>query len=103
MKTIELIYDRGCPHVEDARAALQRALGDLDLPLEWQEWDREAPEAPPHARNYGSPTVLVDGRDVSGGGAETASNCCRVYHEAGRLQWAPSMELIRAALREARA
>ncbi len=99
MKTIELIIDRDCPNVVDARAALRRALAELELPLEWQEWDRESPDAPAHARNYGSPTVLVDGRDVAGDNTEGDANCCRVYAQAdGRFRGAPPADLIRAAL-----
>ncbi len=99
MKTIELIIDRDCPNVVDARAELRRALAELALPLEWQEWDRENPDAPAHARNYGSPPVLVDGRDVAGDNTEGDANCCRVYAQAdGRLCGAPSADLIRAAL-----
>ncbi len=99
MKTIELITDRDCPNVVDARAELRRALAELALPLEWQEWDRESPDAPAHARNYGSPTVLVDGRDVAGDNTEGDANCCRVYVQAdGRFSGVPSADLIRAAL-----
>ena len=99
MKTIELIIDRDCPNVVDARVELRRALADLALPLEWQEWDRENPDAPAHARHYGSPTVLVDGRDVAGDNTEADANCCRVYAQAdGRFRGAPSADMIRAAL-----
>ncbi len=99
MKTIELIIDRDGPNVVDARAALRRALAELELPLEWQEWDRESPDAPAHARKYGSPTVLVDGRDVAGDDTEGDANCCRVYAQAdGRFRGAPSADMIRAAL-----
>jgi len=99
MKTIELIIDRGCPNVEAARAELRRALSDLELPLRWQEWDRESTEAPAHARKYGSPTVLVNGRDVVGDGTEADANSCRVYldHD-GRIRGAPSAKEIRDAL-----
>ncbi len=99
MKTIELIIDRDCPNVDGARAELRRALAELELPLEWQEWDRESPDAPAHARKYGSPTVLVDGRDVAGDNTEADANCCRVYVQAdGRFRGAPSADMIRAAL-----
>ncbi len=99
MKTIELIIDRDCPNVVDARAALRRALAELELPLEWQEWDRESPDAPAHARNYGSPTVLVNGRDVAGDNTEGDANCCRVYMQNDDgFRGAPSADMIRAAL-----
>ncbi len=99
MKTVELITDRDCPNVEEARTQLRRALAALDLPVEWQEWDRASPDAPPHALRYGSPTVLVNGRDVAGDGSEADANCCRVYIEAdGGLRGTPSAETIKAAL-----
>ncbi len=99
MKTIELIIDRDCPNVDGERAELRRSLAELELPWEWQEWDRESPDAPAHARNYGSPTVLVDGRDVAGDNTEADANCCRVYVQAdGRFRGAPSADMIRAAL-----
>ena len=99
MKTVELIVDQGCPNVEAARVELRSALSDLELPLRWQEWDRESTEAPAYARQYGSPTVLVDGRDVVGDGTEADANCCRVYADReGRIRGTPSAEEIRDAL-----
>ncbi|HKJ93361.1 MAG TPA: glutathione S-transferase N-terminal domain-containing protein [Longimicrobiales bacterium] len=88
---IELIYFEGCPNVERARANLRTALdaAGLDAPVE--EWDRDAPEAPAYARGYPSPTVLVDGRDVSGDAGESDSASCRVLG-------APGVDDILAAL-----
>ena len=40
MPTIEFIYDRDCPNVEGARAALRDALLALMRTPTWQEWDR---------------------------------------------------------------
>ncbi len=99
MKTVELITDPDCPNVEATRTQLRRALAALDLPVEWEEWDRASPDAPAHALRYGSPTVLVNGRDVVGDGTEADANCCRVYTDAdGGLQGTPSVEAIKAAL-----
>ncbi|MCZ7684627.1 MAG: hypothetical protein M5U28_39980 [Sandaracinaceae bacterium] len=67
MPTLELVYDRGCPHVEAARASLERACEQAGLPPRWTEHSSD--DAPPHARGYGSPTILVDGRDVAGAGS----------------------------------
>ena len=74
---VELIFDATCPHVEAARAQLREALTRAERPVTWTEWDREALNAPPHARRYASPTVLVNGRDVADGGtlAAGASGC----------------------------
>ena len=99
MQNIELVYDVDCPNVEGARAVLREALQEAGLDPEWIEWDREDPISPPHARMYGSPTVLVDGRDVSGEGGEANANCCRVYTAAdGNLRGVPSRESVLSAL-----
>ena len=93
--SVELIFDATCPHVEAARAQLREALGRAGRPAAWTEWDRAASDAPAHAQRYASPTVLVDGRDVSGGGTLVAggSGC--------RVGGAPSAQVILAALLEA--
>ena len=40
---IELVYFGGCPHVDDARSNLARALGVTDGPVPWTEWDLDHP------------------------------------------------------------
>lgn len=95
---VELITDRTCPHVQAARDQLRRALRMAGAPAEWQEWDRDDPEAPGRVRSFGSPTILVNGRDVAGADTEAAANCCRVYAEVDGLQGVPSVETILAAL-----
>ncbi len=99
-RRVELVYDNDCPNVDAARAQLRQALVEFRVPVEWQEWDRESADAPAYVKQYGSPTILIDGRDVAGTGTEAESNCCRVYAGAdGRLQGVPSVEEIQAALR----
>lgn len=75
MPTVEFIYDRDCPNVEVARENLRRAFVEAGLPSRCQEWDRADADAPAHARRWGSPTVLVNGRDVAGAVASEAANC----------------------------
>jgi len=102
MPNIELIIDAGCPNVEAARGVLRAALVAEGLAAEWTEWDREAEESPPYARDYGSPTILVDGRDVSGQGTESDANCCRVYASAdGSFRGVPEIEAVLSALKPA--
>lgn len=97
---VELIFFKGCPNVEDARAQLARAFAKLDAPPQWQEWDRDDPASPDHARAYGSPTILVDGSDVAGALPTEGADCCRLYATlAGRLTGVPSVERILKALR----
>lgn len=102
MPTVELIYDSGCPNIEAARQQLRRAFQELGQPPAWQEWDRRAPSSPAHARRYGSPTILVDGKDVSGASSSDGADCCRVYRsEHDSLQKVPSVESIISSLRNA--
>ncbi len=100
MATVELIYDVGCPNVRDARDALRRAFAQLGLPARWSEWDRADPASPAHVRGYGSPTILVGGRDVAGAREGEAPDCCRLYDDGeGGRRGAPPLERITAALR----
>lgn len=105
--SVELIYDRDCPNVLDARANLVKALATSGREERWTEWDRSAPDSPPHIRGYGSPTVLVDGKDAAGDspmpipqtGPDEGSPSCRLYRNgAGRASGIPSVEQIAAAL-----
>lgn len=86
-RTIDLVYFDGCPNAEAARASL-RAL----MPEEpWREWNLSSGKTPERFRRYGSPTVLVDGRDVTGESEGTAAMACRA-------DGAPSLDAIRKAL-----
>lgn len=98
MPTIELIYDRDCPNVPRARENLLHAFGQARLTPRWREWDRADAEAPEHVRAYGSPTVLVNGKDVAESNTADAA-CCRIYAGGeGKHEGAPPVALIAAAL-----
>lgn len=96
--TVELIYDRDCPHVGQTRANLMQALSQTHLPVKWVEREKSSPDSPEYVTRYGSPTVLVNGHDIAASN-EIAAPCCRLYYsESGRPCGAPGTELIRAAL-----
>jgi mercuric ion transport protein len=103
---VELVYDSDCPNVEHARRMIREALGVVGAPLVWHEWNRGAFDTPEALRRFGSPTVLVDGRDVARDGRGEISvdaNACRVYIDAaGFLCGAPSSRQIVAAITGAR-
>ncbi len=102
MPTIELIYDQGCPNVAKARAQLLRAFAAADMTPHWSEWQRGEPASPDYANDYGSPTILVAGRDVAGAAPAEGVSSCRIYADAsGEMQGVPSVELIASALRSA--
>jgi hypothetical protein len=91
--TIELIYFDGCPNAEGARVNLGEALGALGLAAEWREWEQGDPQAPLYVKRHGSPTVLVNGRDVTGATVGVGGAACRA-------DGAPSVDTISAALEE---
>jgi hypothetical protein len=99
MPLIELIYDADCPNVPEAREQLLEAFAMLDLPPRWQEWRSDDPKMPKHARGYGSPTILVDGQDLSETGQIDGTAGCRVYTTAEGLRGVPTVEEIVAAFR----
>lgn len=98
MSTIELLYATDCPNVGATRANLLKAVTAAGLPARWSELVIGDPDLPPHAKGYGSPTILVDRADVAGalpGGGKS----CRVYEDdGGVLVVAPPIGRIRAAL-----
>jgi hypothetical protein len=87
---VELVYFTGCPNVESARANLRAAFAAKGLPPEWREWDQMANDVPARVTQYGSPTVLVDDEDVSGGEQVTGMAC--------NSHGAPSVRQILGAL-----
>lgn len=101
MPRIELLWDDGCPHVNEARANLAASLRAVGIDTTWQEWRRDDPAAPPYAAEHGSPAILLDGRDVEEH-EPTSAACCRLYvGPDGHRSGAPSIESIISALRTA--
>ena len=76
-KTIDLVYFEGCPNVERARENMRAALREAGLQTDWAEWDLSSKATPERYRRHGSPTVLVDGEDVTGGAADAVAMACR--------------------------
>ena len=100
MANVELIYDGDCPNVANARANLLRAFAEAKHPARWVEWKRSDPASPPHVRGYGSPTVLVDGRDVAGVEPSGDVTCCRLYTSvSSESSGAPPVEILTSAMR----
>ena len=87
-KTIDLVYFEGCPNVERARENLRSALRKAGREIHWAEWDLSSETTPERYRRHGSPTVLVDGEDVTRGEADAVAMACRA-------DGAPSVATIR--------
>jgi len=98
---VELIYEQTCPNIDAARTQLRRAFDQAGVTPRWQEWEVNAADVPAHIHGYGSPTILVNGRDVSGGTGEGADMCCRVYaHDESDNKGVPALNDIVRALQD---
>jgi mercuric ion transport protein len=89
----------GCPHVEAARKVLREGLGNVTEPVRFEEIDVTVPNTPDQLRGWGSPTILIDGRDVAGG--KPTGTSCRLY-AASDTPGTPSLTAVREALSSAR-
>lgn len=96
MARVELLYFPDCPNVPAAREQLKHAFEAMDEPPAWNEIDVSARDAPEYARGFGSPTVLVDRRDVAGAQPSDGSSC-RIYAESD-TRGVPPLEVIVSAL-----
>ncbi|HBQ18489.1 MAG TPA: hypothetical protein DEF51_47640 [Myxococcales bacterium] len=101
MPKVELLVDPECPNVEAAQRALSAALLRVGLPAVWSELRVGGRDLPAHARGHGSPSVFVDGVEISGA-APGHGNSCRVYAGEDGLSGVPRVEDIERALRGAR-
>ena len=104
MKSVEILFFESCPNAEIAVSRARQAIASAAPTVE-VHLVRIDGEADAVARRFlGSPTIRVDGRDV-----ERASESrddfglqCRVYSVNGRLEGAPPVAWIEAALRGGR-
>src|SRR5437016_7518768 len=100
--TVELVYDKDCPHVAATRANLLRAFEAAGVPAMWTEWEQSSPEAPGHLRGFASPTVLVEGHDVGGAQPVEGLACCRLYETEDGRCGVPPVGPIATALSNAK-
>lgn len=101
---VEILWWEGCPSTDRALAEVQEVIDDLGLEgLEVGLREVNSDEEAAAVGFVGSPTILVDGIDVSPPPeGEPASLSCRVYRRRdGRISPTPEPEDIRAALRRA--
>lgn len=91
MPRVELLFFPGCPHLDAARAQLKAAFEKAGLPANWTERD--------DTRGYGSPTILVDGREVMGVPPGDGA-ACRLYLGTEVPGAPPLQQLVHALLRQ---
>lgn len=97
---VELRYWDGCPSHPEALRLLREVLRERGLDAEVELREVTTNEEAERLRFPGSPTILVDGRDVDpAGAAAPAALNCRIYHlPNGKVSPIPSREQLEAAL-----
>lgn len=93
--TIQFLYFEGCPLADAAQTALELALVSCGMDRsDYEHVDVLDPATPANLAIWGSPTILVNGKDVTGhsGGDGVA---CRIYDTADQV---PTVESITAAI-----
>jgi hypothetical protein len=104
---IELVYDPGCPNVDDARAVLTAACREAEIPAVWTEWATDDPACPSYALSLGSPAILINGEDVAPGPHPWAPRepsqgpRTRAYRDGDAIIAVPPLDRIAAAIRSA--
>jgi len=100
---VELVWWEGCPSYPEALRQLHEVLADEGLDPEIVEL-REvvSDEQAERERFLGSPTILVDGRDVAPADGQPVGLACRVYRlRDGRPSPTPDRDDVRDAIRSA--
>ena len=90
---IELIYFDGCPNIEAAGENIREACRQAEIDNSFKEWNQNDKNAPSYVQGYGSPTVLVNGKDIAGGKNDCCkTGACRIYAD---MTGVPSVDLIK--------
>src|SRR4051794_2434237 len=98
---IELVVVPDCPHEEAAGALLRRALDDIGLRSQsFEGVTVESLSVAEEMHFLGSPTFVVDGRDLFDEPGRPAAVACRIYPGGQPL---PGLRELRRALKEAAA
>ena len=100
---VELLWWEGCPSHPEALRQLREVLADEGLDPEIVELRQiVSDEQAERERFLGSPTILVDGRDVAPADGQPVGLACRVYRlRDGRPSPTPDREDVRKAIRSA--
>lgn len=101
---VEVLYFSGCPNHVPAVERVREVLAQEGTPAELVEVEVKDAASAQQVGFLGSPSIRVDGQDVEPAGREARAFgiMCRTYYDGGRRAGVPSIEWIRAAVREAK-
>ena len=94
---IVIRHTEGCPHVGMAESRTREALGRLGIDASIRFALVQTARDAEQMDFVGSPSILVDGKDLFRGSDEPALTC-RIYRTESGVEGAPSVEQIISAL-----
>ncbi|HEY8294521.1 MAG TPA: thioredoxin family protein [Micrococcaceae bacterium] len=93
-----LLYFDGCPNWHVARANLRAALARLGWAQSFESVPVETDDQARALHFTGSPTIVLDGKDIFDAGNAPAALACRLYRTGTGLAGSPTTEDIVTAL-----
>ena len=93
---VTLLFFVGCPNWQITNAHLEALSAEFGFDLDRHQVETDEDARRLHFR--GSPTVLIDGRDLFATGDEPIGLSCRIYRTERGLTGAPSVEQLHEAL-----
>lgn len=82
MITVEVQYFEGCPHSDEMIERVKRAIAGSDVDIEYREVLVDTPKLAQQYRFRGSPTLIINGRDLEGLPEPANGNLsCRYYKD----------------------
>ena len=98
-RRIEFLYWKECQSHDEALSRLRKVLTEDRIDAEIQIICVQSEEEARRLRFTGSPTILVDGKDIQPPTTTHYAMACRAYQlEDGRISPLPSEAMIRRAL-----
>ncbi len=96
---VRVLYSEGCPGGEASATVLREVLSETALGTEIETVELSS-RAFFELGTPGSPTILLNGRDLfpTGEGPSAAASCCRLYHTPEGPRSYPTAGMVRTAL-----
>ncbi len=100
LRKISFLYSDDCPSHPEALSRLRKIMDQEGITVEIETINVRTNEEAITHRFRGSPTILIDDRDIDPSSIEEFGLACRAYRlEDGRISPLPSESMIRKALR----
>jgi hypothetical protein len=101
---VSFLYSENCPSHDEALIRLRKCVKSEGVEADIEIVKVETIEDAQRLKFVGSPTIMVNGRDIDPPTTSYHDLTCRAYRlEDGRISPLPSETMIRKAIREAKA